>query len=250
MKKISWWAKNHKVYARLIIVVSFIFLNALAFITGHFLHQLGIIFLPGFLYACFFVFLITLIAYPRKIQQQIKRKSSGHYRLQKSCDFILAASTFCMVVCLSNQPQTLIQFYPKISAVAITFPVKDSTVKHYKPISEFNSSLKDGKGNQLKWKERKKLLREQVREIKKDHNLPKGEKIALIILSALVAGGLIMLVAGLSCNLSCNGYGAAAAIVGIGGTALIVFLLVLAIRAINGEKRKRKLTTENTGKDK
>lgn len=35
MKKISWWAKMHKSYARIIIVVSFIFLNALAFFTGY-----------------------------------------------------------------------------------------------------------------------------------------------------------------------------------------------------------------------
>ena len=250
MKKISCWAKKHKVYARIIIVVSFIFLNALAFITGHFFYQLGIIFLPGFLYACFFVFLITFIVYPLKMQKQINPKSSGYYRLQKSCDFMLAASTFCMIVCLCNQPEKLFQFYPESNAFAIAFPVKDGTVKHYKPIGEFNSSLKDEKGNQLTWKERKKLLREQVREIKKDNNLSKGEKIALIILSALAAFGLLVLVAGLSCNLSCNGYGAAAAIVGIGGTALVIFLLVLAIRAINGKKRKRKLATENTGTDK
>jgi hypothetical protein len=249
MKKISWWAKNHKLSARILIVASFICLNALAFVTGQFLNQLGILFSQAFLFGCFFIFLVAFIAYPLKKQKGKKARPSWYYRLQKSCDFILAASTFCMIVCLSNQPEKLFQFYPKIKASAIAFPVKDTTVKHYKPIGKFNSSLKDGKGNQLKWKERKKLLREQVREIKKDHNLPKGEKIALIILSALIAAGLLMLVAALSCNLSCNGYGAAAAIVGIGGTALVIFLLVLAIRAINGKKRKRKLITEKAATD-
>lgn len=249
MKKISWWAKKHKAAARIIIVVSFIFLNALAFITGHFLNQLGMIFLPGFLYGCFFVFLIAFIAYPLKIRKQIKRKSSGYYRLQKSCDLILATSTFCMMMCLSNLPETLFQLYPKSNAFAIAVPAKDGRVQHYKPISDFYSSLKDGKGNQLKWKERKKLLKEQVREIKRDNNLSKGEKIALIFLSVLAAGGLLYLVAGLSCNLSCSGSDAAAAIVGIGGTALVIFLLVLAIRAISGKKRKRKLKTEKAATD-
>src|SRR6185312_6384848 len=98
--------------ARIIIVVSFILLNALAFITGHFLNELGIVFLPGFLFVFFFVFLIAVIAYPSKIRKQVKPKSSAYYRWQKSCDLVLVASTFCMIVCLSNQPERLFQFYP------------------------------------------------------------------------------------------------------------------------------------------
>jgi len=58
MKKISWWAKMHKSYARIIIVVSFIFLNALAFFTGYFLNQLGIFFSQASLFGFFFIFLL------------------------------------------------------------------------------------------------------------------------------------------------------------------------------------------------
>lgn len=245
MKKISWWAKMHKSYARIIIVVSFIFLNALAFFTGYFLNQLGIFFSQASLFGFFFIFLLAFIGYPAKNQKQKKRKPSGYYLFQKSCDLILAASTFCMIVCLSNRPETLFGFYPHVKAFAITFPAKDSAVKHYKSVSDFYSSLKDGKGNQLKWKERKKLLKEQVRAIKKDNDLSKGAKITLIILSVLAAAGLFLLVAALSCNLSCAGSGAAAALVGIGGTALIIFLLIWALRAINGKQRKKRLATEN-----
>ncbi|HET7116839.1 MAG TPA: hypothetical protein VFI29_10130 [Hanamia sp.] len=245
MKKISYWAKIHKTQARTAIVVSFIFLNALAFFTGHFLNQIGIFLLPQFLFGCFFIFLIALIAYPLKKLKGTKPKSLAYYHLQKSCDFILAASTFCMIVCLCNRPERLFQFYPQIKAFVVVSPSKDSSVKHYKSISDFYSSLVDGKGNSLKWKERKKLLKEQVREIKRDPNTSKGEKIALIFLSVLAAAGLLFLVAGLACNLSCNGYDGAAAIVGIGGTALVIFLLVLAIRAINGKKRKSKLASGN-----
>ena len=249
MKKISYWAKKHKSQARIVIVASFIFLNTLAFFTGHFLNQLGIVFSPGILFGCFFIFLIALIAYPLKKRNETKLNQLAYYHLQKSCDFILAASTFCIIVCLSNSPERLFQFYPQIKAFVITSPSKDSTVKNYKSISDFYTSLIDGKGNSLKWKERKKLLKEQVREIKKDNNTSKGEKTALIILSALVAAGLLFLVAGLSCSLSCSGSDAAAAIVGIGGTALVIFLLVLAIRAINGKKRKDKMATEDAAHD-
>ncbi|MGN6531322.1 MAG: hypothetical protein ACTHK0_06185 [Ginsengibacter sp.] len=243
MKKISWWAKRHKLHARVIIVVSFIFLNMLAFFTGQFLSQLGIFISEAFLFGCFFIFLIAFLAYPLRKWKETMPKPLWYYRLQKSCDFILAASTFCMIVCLSNQPESFFQFYPKIKAVAVTFPSK-STAKHYKSIGDFYSSLNDGKGNEIKWKERKRLLKEQVTGIKKDNTLSKGGKIALIIFSCLAALGLLYLVAGLSCSLSCSGSDAAAVIVGIGGTALVVFLLIWAIRAINGKKRKSKMTAE------
>lgn len=249
MKKISCWAKKNKTQARIAIIVSFILLNVFAFFTGYFLNQIGIFFLPGFLPGCFFIFLIALIAYPLKKRKETKLSPSAYYHLQKSCDFILAASTFCMIIYLSNRPERLFQFYPQIKAFVVAFPSKDSLVKHYKPIRDFYSSLIDGKGNSLKWKERKKLLKEQVREIKRDTNTSKGEKIALIFLSVLAAAGLLFLVAGLACNLSCNGSDAAAAIVGIGGTALVIFLLVLAIRAINGKKRKSKLASGNATKN-
>jgi hypothetical protein len=242
MKKISWWAKKHKVPARIIIVLSFIFLNALAFFTGHLLNQLGILFSQAFLFGSFFIFLIAFIAYPLKKQKEKKPKSSNYYLLQKSCDFILAASTFCMIVCLSNRPETLIQFYPQIKAFAITFPSKDSTAKHYKSISDFYSSLKDGKGNQVKWKERKKLLKEQVREIKKDNNLSKGEKIALIILSVLVAAGLFLLVAALSCSLSCSGSDALSAIVLIGGDGVDNFPGSMGNKGYKWQKKKKEIS--------
>lgn len=245
MKKISYWAKEHKGKARIAIVVSYIFLNALAFFTGQFLNQIGIFLLPQFLFGCFFIFLVTFIAYPQKRQKGTKLKPSAYYRFQKTCDFVLAASTFCMIVCLCNRPERLFQFYPQVKAFVVVTPPKDSVVKHYKSVSDFYSSLKDGKGNTLKWKERKKLLKQQIREIRKDNNLSKGNKIALIFLSCAVALGLIFLVAALACNLSCDGYGALAVIVGIGGTALIIFLLAVVIRAINGKKRKKKLTARN-----
>jgi hypothetical protein len=42
-------------------------------------------------------------------------------------------------------------------------------------------------------------------------------------------------VAALSCSLSCSGQAGASALVAIFGTALVIFLLVLAIRGINKE---------------
>ncbi|HRF20009.1 MAG TPA: hypothetical protein PK977_17655, partial [Chitinophagaceae bacterium] len=60
---------------------------------------------------------------------------------------------------------------------------KDSSAKTYKSIREFSASIKDKEGKLLKWKERKKLLKEQVRSIKKADNLSKGDKAGLIVLA-------------------------------------------------------------------
>lgn len=244
MKEISYWAKSHRQEARITIVICYIILNILAIISGYFLQQMGLLLLPVFLFCCFTVFIIAVIAYPSKYRKGINLSSSVFYNLQKTCDFIIVSCTFCMIFYLSNRPENLFRFYPQVNASIINHTPKDKVGKPYKSISDFYASLKDKEGNTLKWKERKKLLKEQVRSIKKDNDLSKGAKIIFIILSVIAAAGLLYLVAGLTCNLSCDGSGAAAAIVGVGGTALIIFLLILAIRGITGKKRKRKIASE------
>jgi hypothetical protein len=238
MKKISYWAKSYKQEARITIIICYIVLNILAIISGYFLQQIGLRLLPVFLFCCFTVFMVAIIAYPSKYRKGLNLSASAFYNLQKTCDFIIVSCTFCMIFYLSNRPENLFQFYPQVDAYIINHTPKDNADKPYKSISDFYASLKDKDGNSLKWKERKKLLKEQVRSIKKDNDLSKGSKTLLIILSVIAATGLVFLVAALSCSLSCNGSDAAAALVGVGGTALIIFLLVLAIRAINGKKRK------------
>jgi hypothetical protein len=245
MKKVSYWAKNHKVEARVILVIAYTILNILAITTGSLLQRNGFLLSPVFLFCCFTVAMITTLVYPSKYLKGIHFSSSAFYNLQKTCDFIIVSCTLCMFVYLSNRPGTLLRFYSQSLASVIIPTPKDKVDKPYKSISDFYTSLKDKDGNLLKWKERKKLLKEQVKSIKKDNNLSKGKKTTLIILSVLVALGLFALVLSLACDLSCSGSDAAAAIVGIGGTALIIFLLILVIRAINGKKRKRKIKSEN-----
>ena len=246
MKKISIWARHHKSQARIILIISFIILNILAVIVGRLFFQSEINFGNGFLMGSFIGLIAIAIIYPSKKLKGSIINNSAYYFMQKSCDFMLAACTFCMLICISNRPENIFQFYPKLNAFAITIFHKDTTAERYKSITDFYNSLKDKNGNILKWKERKKLLKEQVKTIKKDNELSKGAKTTLIILSCLAAVGLFLLVASLSCSLSCGGSDAAAVLVGIGGTALIIFLLVLVIRSINGKKRKKKIAAEST----
>jgi hypothetical protein len=245
MKKISYWARVHKRPARIAIVVSFILLNILGIMTGVWLADLGVFLSYSAVIAFVLIYSVGLLAYPSRLLKNGRPARSSFYIRQKTCDALLAAATFCLIVYLGNRPETILRYFSAANAamsVAPSLP-KDSSVKTYKPLKEFSLSIKDEKGTLLKWKERKKLLKEQVRGIKKS-DMSNGGKVALIILSVLLAMGLIYLVAALACSLSCNGSEAAAVIVGVAGAGLVIFLLVIAIRAILGKERKRKRLIE------
>ena len=80
----------------------------------------------------------------------------------------------------------------------------------------------------------------QVRAIKRSKEPSTAGKVALILLSVIVAMTLVVGLVFLSCAISCNGgSGALSWIVLLGGTALIVFLLVVVIRRILGVKKKK-----------
>lgn len=247
MKKISIWARTHKWTARIILTLSFMLLNFIGFETGMFLSQSGTTIHSVIVWVFLCLFLIGTAVYPSKKYKGVKSGLITFYAKQKSCDFLLAASTFGMAVYLGNNPDQLFAFdFSAGSTISSTISLpKDSTGKPYKAIKDFSLSMKDANGNSLKWKERKKLLKQQIKSIKKDNNLSPGTRVMLTILSVLVALGLLFLIAALSCNLSCEGSGAAAALVGVGGGALIIFLLVIAIRAIYGKKRKKKQVPES-----
>lgn len=242
MKQLSHWAKNHKKLSRLIIVVSFIILTALGIATGTLLADVGVAISSITLFIIVCVYFIGVIAYPAKSLKGNSLSATAFYFRQKSCDLMLVASTFCMIVFFSNQPDKIFSFSIPLNAAApanSTTP-KDSTLKNYKTVAAFSASLKDENGKSLKWKEKKKLLKEQVRAIKKDTQMSNGAKVGLIILSVLVAIGLFYGVAALACNLSCGGSEGAAGVVLIGGTAVIILLLIVTIRAIVGRKKKPK----------
>lgn len=242
MKQISLWAKNHKWQARIVIIVSFVMLTALGLLVGRLMADIGITFSSVALFAFATAYICGAMLYPAKKDKRSGSQSDSFYIKQKSCDLLLAASTFCMIVYIGNHPQSLFQHTQPLNATVITEPSlpKDSISKNYKSINDFNASMQDENGNMLKWKERKKLLKQQVKEIRKAKDLSKGEKTMLMILSVLVAVGLLVLVGAASCNLSCSGSEGAAVLVGVGGTVAIIILLIIVIKAIYGKKKKKK----------
>jgi len=247
MRKISTWAKAHKWPARIILVLSLLLLNITGILTGYLLKELAVI-VPGFvLLLTILLYVWAILSYPARSTRS--RYAPGqYYTRQKTRDFILAGTAFILFVCISNNNKLVSASFLSLQAATNAHP-PDSQGRAYKPVWKFSASMKDENGKMLKWKERKKLLKEQIRGIKKSNELSKGQKVALTILAVLVALGLLYVVAALACNLSCSGSDAAAVIVGLGGGALVIVLLVVAIRAIYNKKRKelRKQEKEAAG---
>lgn len=239
MKKISIWARHHIWPARIVIIISILILHILAVITGMLLFQLNIVLSPALLAISLAAYYIVFLLYPSKWQKQ-NISSSLFYKKQKVCDALLAACSFTAVLFISNDQFQRIQYFSPVQASSNSLLPVDSTIKGYKSIGQFSASLKTPEGKKLKLKERKKLLKQQVVAIKNDPDMSNSNKVLLIILSSIVALGLLGLVAALACGISCDGSVLGAILVGLGGTALVIFLLVVAIRAINGKKRKQK----------
>lgn len=241
MKKISKWAKQHQWASRIIIILSFVVLIILGVVTGKLLTSLSIS-IPVFVMTGLVLMTFAgFIFYPSRSLRYKKLSASTFYIRQKICDLILTGSTFFITIYLSNHQNSLFQNASLLNATVSVVNIipKDSSIKSFKSIAEFSASMKDVNGNPLKWKERKKLLKEQVRAIKRSNEPSATGKTFLVVLSVLVALLLIGLVAALACSVGCSGSVAGAYIIAILGTGLIVFLLVGVIRKLNRQNKKK-----------
>ena len=234
-KQLSFWARDHKWFSRFIIVFSFIALNILGVITGLLFSDLNIVFSKWFIAITIPVFAIAWINYPGKNQNRVHT-----YVFRKTCDVILISTTFLMFMYFGNHKTIPFtgSIYPA-SAVSSSSLPKDST-KTYRSVEEFKKSLYDESGKPLKWKERKKLLNQQVKAIKKDNTMSDGGKVGLIILCVLLAVILTYGVAALSCSLSCSGSDAAAVVVAVLGLTGVALLTIFLIRGIVRKSKKAK----------
>jgi membrane protein implicated in regulation of membrane protease activity len=240
IRQLSHWAKKHKWASRFIIVVSFIIMNVLGIVTGFLFDSLHVTFSSLILFATVLIFLLAWSKYPSKEKRRNPISKDRSYILQKSCDMVLMVCTFVMFVFFGNQHTSPVNYLVSNASAATKFsPPKDST-KGYKSVDEFKKMMKDENGKTLKWKERKKLLKKQIKGIKKADDLSDGGKVLLIILCVLLALVLAYGVAGLACSLSCAGSEGAAVVVAILGLAGIVLLTIFLIRGIVRKSKKDK----------
>ena len=240
LKHISFWAKKHTCAARIIIICAFIIMNFLGIVTGLLFSSLNVTFSSLILLLSVLIFVAACFKYPSQIEAGNIVEKNRFYILRKTSDFVLIGCTFIMFVYFGNRqisPLTYSVF--TASAVNLFSQPKDSS-KTYKSIDEFKKMMKDENGKTLKWKERKKLLKTQIKAIKKANDLSEGGKVALIILCVLLAVILAYGVAALSCSLSCSGSEGAAVVVAVLGLAGIILLTFFLIRAIIRKSKKDK----------
>ena len=222
MRNISLWAFRHKRVTRLLFIIVYALLNLTALFFNEVLLDAGVV-IPLYLsYLLCIPFLLALVVYPSKKE---KYRFKNFYVLQKTMDGVLATLSFCLVVCAINQHMQAPKYfsYTPVSAA-------EPSLKPGKPLQHIKARVKQYSFVLKHWKQLKKnyqLLRNEYRQA------AGSDKVAAIILVSLLAAGLLLLIAGLSCNLSCSGNEGAAVAVGILGTGLVVFLLVIAIRRIN-----------------
>ncbi len=217
MKQISYWARSHKTAARIILILLYIPLNIAGLVTGYLLQETGITLSANFIYTLIIIVLAVYLFYPAK----------ATYFKRKFFEGVMITCTYLMICFYGNQlnnPTPVLPFANSIQAVSYTI--------HHTAIPSVNKIA----GKTLTIKELRKELKKAFQQKKE---MKKGWKIALIILSILVAAGLILLLVVLSCTIACNSSEALAIIVFILGTAAIIFGLLKLIQFISGNKRTK-----------
>ena len=178
MKKLSRWVKTHQWPARIILVVSLLLMNAAGIVIGLLLKDLGIS-IPSFIFlSVIVIYFAAIILYPATSQKK-KVGFNRFYSRQKTCDALLAATAFCMFMCISNDATPFKTYFSNAQLASASTPLhsSDSAKNNYKSLPAFSKSLKGENGKLLNWKERKKLLKTQVKAIKKSKGGSDGEKL-------------------------------------------------------------------------
>ncbi|MBA2500508.1 MAG: hypothetical protein H0V30_12335 [Chitinophagaceae bacterium] len=243
MRKISYWARRHIMLTRLLIGLLYIVINLLGLFLGDLLFSADIILTILFIYLPIGLLFTGVLIYPSK---ERKNSYKNFYRQQKTADLLLAVSTFLFIVYGGNSINRT-SYNSFSGAYAITFSHAPPTSVASTAIAHPDASADKMIKKPLSKKELRKNLKSKWKEFRKQYKeSTKGEKAALIILSIIIAVGLVYLMAALSCGIACSGSEGLAIVVGILGTGLIIFLLVRVIQRINRGPRVKTDPVEGT----
>lgn len=244
MRKLSFWAKENPWKARITIILSHVVLICLGLFIGKSLLGMNIHFSTSLLYLFALGFIITALLYPSK---KTRKHTSGEsfYRRQKTCDLLLATTTFFMVIGLGNKNTIPVFSFQPVAASVVSSPVSK------KPsAAEILASMQYRDKSMLSNSEKRILKREFKVQLKNyavakvTGNKADGDKAALILLAIIGAVGLLYLVAALACGVACNGSDGAAIVILLLGTALVVWALIAVIHAINHRGKKKNAVKE------
>jgi hypothetical protein len=237
MKKISLWAKFHPDSARIIIVAAHFLLVTIAFQLSAQIARQNIKFSGSWIYIFIVAFFLAALCYPHG---RTAGGSKWHYTKRKTLDLVVVSLGFCLFFLVANELNA-----PRISpgsATALT--IKKPLYKN--PEAEKLLILfREGQKKSFTKKEKRVIKQEfnyQVKEYavaKITGDKAKQNTAVPIILCCVAAVGLLFLVASLACSLDCGGSATGALLVGILGTAAVIFGLVVAIKAINRKAQKK-----------
>jgi hypothetical protein len=230
MRNLSWWAKLHPASARSIIIISHCLLALIAYFLGTQLLQFGIEISPSWICFLILVFFVAAATYPSK--------GKGNYTRRKLYDLIAAACSFFIMLCVTNQLDRPFVFHQNVQAAIKVEPSPYKNAEAKKLLEQF----KNGEKTKFTRKEKRIIKSEfkyqlgQYAKAKITGRKVTAEQTLLIILACIGAVGLLYLLAGLACSISCNGSEALALIVFIAGTVAIVWGLIAIIRSINKKR--------------
>lgn len=238
--KISKWGKANPWKARIIITLSHLLLFPMAFLTGTLLRDTGLIFdrywLTGAVVCCAVLFLF----YPRKRHTSRDGRHAAYWR-QKRFDFGVLAAGWLGLMLIANRDFQDVASVPSVFAVTGASvelsPPQDAMMYGAKEIASANAHEKPLVLQSKK--EKRKAMREQIREVRKDGELSSTAKAILVLLIIGLSAALWFGMASLSCTLSCNGQEGAALLVMLLGTVGAICLLIFGIRGVVGRKRNK-----------
>ncbi len=239
MKKLSFWARENPWKARIIIVLLHFVLIILALFTGDTLSAIGIQ-LPAWSITLFLsLFILAAIFYPSRHKRNLIKKDLYYIR-QKSCDFLLAATGFCMMLCLANKNNGMVNYFQAASASSVISMEKE------KPTAQQILASLQFRDKSTLTRSEKRILKKEFRVQLKNYviatvkgNKAQANSALLIILAIVVALGVLILLAGICCSISCSGSAGLAIALFILGTAGIIWGLISVIRSINRKGKSK-----------
>jgi len=229
--RLSYWAKSHRVSAILVIAISKIVIGSIALFLGISANFEGLTMeskIGGLVFGI--IAAVCIVAYPTK---RLKKKLgfTSFYQYRKVMDGFLVAFGFAFCFFVGNllpnwvaQPTTLTAMSPRV-------PTALSIVGQPKTTQQAPSMERGGMFHKWLIKKAKSKIKRAMEKIARleGNTMEVPMKIFLTLVFLALIIGLGYLTLSLGCNLSCSGQETLGAIVGIGGTVLVVTLGILAI---------------------
>lgn len=228
MKNLSYWSKRNPVKARIIIGVSHVLLIILAITAGINTYLEEIHFSGKLLFVLVNLFFLAYILYPKRGHKEGIFIYS--YRRRIRHDFILLITSSLILTIGVNKfaysPVHQVEEKYQTRLMVFSLDASGSFNIQEKKKSELLSTIKSFR------MEMKQHLKSMKAEKQTNRAGSTAGKVALILLTLLLAMGVAALVGVFACNIACSGNEGLAWVVLIGGAIGIVWLTVVVISKI------------------